>query len=203
MHARHGLQPCKILYLYMPSPLCDYRVRCGWLCILFFCRGCCCCCYCYYFAHWKNVIYISLYISHHFFWLLVNTQTNKKIHHSFIHSCSGYMGASLCMILSSWGSAWGTWRAGLGICHMGVDHPAGIIKNIVPVVMAGVLGIYGLIVAVIITQAVVPPSAGFGNTYSAYNGYTHVRFVCVFLLLLFAIFCIFCMDYFLSITHNN
>jgi V-type H+-transporting ATPase 16kDa proteolipid subunit len=64
---------------------------------------------------------------------------------------------------------------------MGVDHPAGIIKNIVPIVMAGVLGIYGLIVAVIITQAVVPPSAGFGNTYSVYNGYTHVRF----LLLLF------------------
>ena len=30
---------------------------------------------------------------------------------------------------------------------MGVDHPAGIIKNIVPIVMAGVLGIYGLIVA--------------------------------------------------------
>jgi ATP synthase proteolipid subunit len=85
------------------------------------------------------------------------------------------MGASLCMILSSWGSAWGTWRAGLGVCHMGVDHPAGIIKNIVPIVMAGVLGIYGLIVAVIITQAVVPPSAGFGNTYSMYNGYTHVR----------------------------
>jgi V-type H+-transporting ATPase 16kDa proteolipid subunit len=79
------------------------------------------------------------------------------------------------MILSSWGSAWGTWRAGLGVCHMGVDHPAGIIKNIVPIVMAGVLGIYGLIVAVIISQAISAPSTGFGNTYSVYNGYTHVR----------------------------
>ena len=86
------------------------------------------------------------------------------------------MGASLCMILSSWGSAWGTWRAGLGVCHMGIDHPAGIIKNIVPIVMAGVLGIYGLIVAVILTQAVIPPSDS-GNSYSEYNGYTHVRFV--------------------------
>jgi len=91
---------------------------------------------------------------------------------------SGYMGASLCMILSSWGSAWGTWRAGLGVCHMGIDHPAGIIKNIVPIVMAGVLGIYGLIVSVIITQAVVPP-ADSGNTYSSYNGYTHVSVLCV------------------------
>lgn len=91
-----------------------------------------------------------------------------------VHFCnSGYMGAASCMILSSWGSAWGTWRAGLGVCHMGIDHPAGIIKTIVPIVMAGVLGIYGLIVSVIITQAVVSPGQD-GNMYSAYNGYTHV-----------------------------
>jgi ATP synthase proteolipid subunit len=82
------------------------------------------------------------------------------------------------MILSSWGSPWGTWRAGLGVCHMGIDHPAGIIKNIVPIVMAGVLGIYGLIVSVIITQSVIPPSqATSSNTYSTYNGYTHVRYL--------------------------
>lgn len=78
------------------------------------------------------------------------------------------------MILSSWGSAWGTWRAGLGVCHMGIDHPAGIIKTIVPIVMAGVLGIYGLIVAVIITQSVVSPGQDATNTYSAYTGYVHV-----------------------------
>ena len=90
---------------------------------------------------------------------------------------SGYMGASACMVLSSWGSAWGTWRAGLGVCHMGIDHPAGIIKNIVPIVMAGVLGIYGLIVSVIITQSVVPPSqSDHSNSYSVFNAYTHVSF---------------------------
>jgi V-type H+-transporting ATPase 16kDa proteolipid subunit len=96
-----------------------------------------------------------------------------------MYTYSGYLGASSCMILSSWGSAWGTWRAGLGVCNMGVDHPSGIIKNIVPIVMAGVLGIYGLIVAVIITQQVsMPINSGGGdggatNTYSTYNGYTH------------------------------
>lgn len=87
--------------------------------------------------------------------------------------CSGYLGASSCMILASWGSAWGTWRAGLGLCGMGVDHPAGVIKSIVPIVMAGVLGIYGLIVAVIITQSVSMPGGDGSNTYSSYNGYTH------------------------------
>lgn len=63
----------------------------------------------------------------------------------------------------------------MGVCNMGVDHPQGIIKNIVPIVMAGVLGIYGLIVSVIITQAVSTPDQNAYNTYSAYNGYTHVR----------------------------
>ena len=56
---------------------------------------------------------------------------------------------------------------------MGIDHPKGIMKNIVPIVMAGVLGIYGLIVAVIITQGITTPGDD-GNTYSTYNGYTHV-----------------------------
>lgn len=78
------------------------------------------------------------------------------------------------MVLSSWGSAWGTWRAGLGVCHMGIDHPRGIIKNIVPIVMAGVLGIYGLIVSVIITQSISSPGQDGSNTYSIFNGYTHL-----------------------------
>ena len=54
---------------------------------------------------------------------------------------SGYIGAASCMILANFGSAWGTWQAGLGVCKMGVDYPKGVIKNIVPIVMAGVLGI--------------------------------------------------------------
>ena len=58
---------------------------------------------------------------------------------------------------------------------MGVDHPAGVIRNIVPIVMAGVLGIYGLIVSVIITQAISMPAQDMTNQYSTYNGYTHVR----------------------------
>ena len=62
----------------------------------------------------------------------------------------------------------------MGVCQMGVDHPKGVIKNIVPIVMAGVLGIYGLIVSVIITQAISAPNEGTGNTYSTFNGYTHL-----------------------------
>lgn len=78
------------------------------------------------------------------------------------------------MILANFGSAWGTWQAGLGVCKMGIDYPKGVIKNIVPIVMAGVLGIYGLIVAVILTQSIRPPAADGTTTYSQFNGYAHM-----------------------------
>jgi len=89
----------------------------------------------------------------------------------------GYAGAASCIILANWGSAWGTWKAGLGVCNMGVNYPKGVIKNIVPIVMAGVLGIYGLIVSVIIAQAVNPPSYNNDQvvgSYSIYNGWAHL-----------------------------
>ena len=47
--------------------------------------------------------------------------------------------------------------SGVGIASMGVMRPELVMKSIVPVVMAGVLGIYGLIIAVIISTGVVPP----------------------------------------------
>jgi len=85
----------------------------------------------------------------------------------------GYMGAASCVVLSNFGSAWGTWNAGVGVCKMGINYPSGIMKNIVPVVMAGVLGIYGMIVAVIITQDISEPRADATTKYSIYNGWAH------------------------------
>ena len=52
--------------------------------------------------------------------------------------------------LSDIGAAYGTAKSGVGIASMGVMNPGLVMRNIIPVVMAGVLGIYGLIVAVII-----------------------------------------------------
>eukprot|EP00968_Pinguiococcus_pyrenoidosus_P001626 scaffold71_cov247-Pinguiococcus_pyrenoidosus.AAC.20 len=50
------------------------------------------------------------------------------------------------------GAAYGTAKSGVGIASMGVTNPEKIMRNLIPVVMAGVLGIYGLIVAVILNQ---------------------------------------------------
>ena len=46
-------------------------------------------------------------------------------------------------------------------------------KSIIPVVMAGVLGIYGLIVAVIIQGSIVSPQNGLSQ-YSLYTGFAHL-----------------------------
>ena len=50
------------------------------------------------------------------------------------------------------GAAYGTCKSGIGISTMGVLKPELIVKSVVPVVMAGILGIYGLIIAVILLQ---------------------------------------------------
>ena len=46
--------------------------------------------------------------------------------------------------------AYGTAKSGVGIASMGAMKPDLVMRNIIPVIMAGVLGIYGLIVAVIL-----------------------------------------------------
>lgn len=64
----------------------------------------------------------------------------------------GYFGVASALVFANLGAAYGSAKAGVGICTMGVLKPDLIMKSVVPVVMAGILGIYGMIVAVIIVQ---------------------------------------------------
>jgi ATP synthase proteolipid subunit len=50
------------------------------------------------------------------------------------------------------GAAYGTAKSGVGISSMGVLKPELIFQSIIPIIMAGILGIYGLIVSVILQQ---------------------------------------------------
>jgi len=50
------------------------------------------------------------------------------------------------------GAAYGTAKAGTGISSISIWRPGVVMKSLIPVVMAGILGIYGMIVAVIISQ---------------------------------------------------
>ena len=60
------------------------------------------------------------------------------------------MGVSSALVFANIGAAYGTAKSGVGISSIGVLKPELIMKSIIPVVMAGILGIYGMIVAVIL-----------------------------------------------------
>mmetsp|Transcript_21170 Transcript_21170/g.31583 ORF Transcript_21170/g.31583 Transcript_21170/m.31583 type:complete len:220 (-) Transcript_21170:541-1200(-) len=87
----------------------------------------------------------------------------------------GYLGVASAAVLSNWGSAWGTWKAGVSLVHTGIRHPESVMKNVIPIVMAGVIGIYGLIVAVILSEAINKPEDSTRvNTYSIYTAMAHL-----------------------------
>ena len=77
------------------------------------------------------------------------------------------MGIASALVFANLGAAYGTAKSGVGICSMGVLKPDKIIKSVIPVIMAGFLGIYGLIVAVILNQRI-------GDDYKYKNGYAHL-----------------------------
>ena len=79
------------------------------------------------------------------------------------------MNPSFRLVLSCIGAAYGTAQAGLGLCRAGTRDPNMIIKGIIPVAMAGVRGIYGLVLAIIIMSGIHPD-----KDYTQYNGFMHL-----------------------------
>ena len=60
-----------------------------------------------------------------------------------------YMGVAAGLVFANLGASYGTAKSGVGICSIGVIRNDLIFKSLIPGIMAGILGIYGLIVAVI------------------------------------------------------
>ena len=86
----------------------------------------------------------------------------------------GFGGATIALVFACLGSAYGTGKAAVGISSIGVEEPQLVMKMLIPVVMAGVLGIYGLIIAVIIADGVRPFSGAATRTHSDYSLYSGV-----------------------------
>ena len=80
----------------------------------------------------------------------------------------GYMGIASALVFANLGAAYGTYQSGVGICHLGILRPDKIIKSVIPVIMAGILGIYGLIVSVILSQRI------SRSNYHTKDGYKHL-----------------------------
>jgi ATP synthase proteolipid subunit len=64
----------------------------------------------------------------------------------------GSMGIAAALVFANLGSAYGTAKSGVGIVSVAVLKPDLLFKSIIPVVMAGVLGMYGMIIAILMKQ---------------------------------------------------
>ncbi|KAM0120961.1 vacuolar ATPase V0 domain subunit c [Aspergillus fumigatus] len=76
----------------------------------------------------------------------------------------GALGCTSAIVFTCFGAAYGTAKAGVGVCGMAVLRPDLIVKNIVPIVMAGIIGIYGLVVSVLIAN-------DLGQSVPLYTGF--------------------------------
>merc|ERR1711907_509056 len=81
----------------------------------------------------------------------------------------GFMGCAAALVFACLGAAYGTAKSGVGVANMGVLHSEMVMKSIIPIIMAGVLGIYGLIVAVLLGSGISGDNA-YG--YASYSGYS-------------------------------
>ena len=87
----------------------------------------------------------------------------------------GYLGITAALVFGNLGAAYGTARSGVSICEVSSKRIDLMFKSIIPVVMAGILGIYGLIVAVLFNTEIKKTTkeqmdAG-NNQYSIAKGY--------------------------------
>ncbi|PPR02846.1 hypothetical protein CVT24_002324 [Panaeolus cyanescens] len=80
----------------------------------------------------------------------------------------GLAGVAAAMTLSTVGAAVGTAKSGIGIAGLGTFRPDLIMKSLIPVVMSGIIAVYGLVVSVLIAGGLKP-----GN-YSLFAGFVHL-----------------------------
>ncbi|GAA95956.1 hypothetical protein E5Q_02614 [Mixia osmundae IAM 14324] len=81
----------------------------------------------------------------------------------------GFAGVASSMIFSTVGAAYGTSKAGIGITGLGTQRPDLVMKSLIPVVMAGIIAVYGLVVSVLIVGGLNP-----GEPYSLFAGFIHL-----------------------------
>jgi V-type H+-transporting ATPase proteolipid subunit len=84
----------------------------------------------------------------------------------------GVMGSAAAMVFSALGAAYGTAKSGTGIAAMSVMRPELIMKSIIPVVMAGIIAIYGLVVAALIANSL--KEGGTAGGYRLFHGFLHL-----------------------------
>lgn len=74
-----------------------------------------------------------------------------------------YMGVTSALVFANLGASYGTAKAGVGIASLVVIDGSKVFKGLIPIIMAGILGIYGIIVAVLLNSAINSASTKVGD----------------------------------------
>ena len=78
-----------------------------------------------------------------------------------------FLGVAIALAFTSIGSGYGTAKSAIGVFAVCSMHPEFIYRGLMPIIMAGIVGIYGLVTAVIIVPSVRPP-------YPLFKGYANL-----------------------------
>merc|ERR1719263_1419328 len=79
-----------------------------------------------------------------------------------------YIGIASALVFANLGASYGTAKSAVGISSLAVIDPTKIFQALIPIIMAGILGIYGVIIAVIAATKV------RGDTVLEKDGYKYL-----------------------------
>ncbi|EPS34850.1 hypothetical protein PDE_09814 [Penicillium oxalicum 114-2] len=80
-----------------------------------------------------------------------------------------FAGIASAMVFGAGGAAYGTAKSGIGIAGVGTFRPDLIMKSLIPVVMSGIIAVYGLVISVLIVGDIRPD-----QQQSLYKGAMHL-----------------------------
>ena len=81
-----------------------------------------------------------------------------------------FLGIACSLAFTSIGSGYGTAKSAIGVFAVCAVHPEFIYRGLMPIIMAGIVGIYGLVTAVIIAPSVKVSNGG----YHLFAGYANL-----------------------------
>jgi len=82
----------------------------------------------------------------------------------------GGMGMVSALVFSAIGSAYGMAKAGVAVTSIGIMHPDKLMKSLIPVIMAGMIGIYGVLIAIVLTTTKLKAGGGSEEPLSDFTG---------------------------------
>ena len=80
------------------------------------------------------------------------------------------MGCAGALVFANLGASYGTAKSGVGVASLGVIDSTKVFKALIPIIMAGILGIYGIIVAVLLNSGI----SGQNGKMSMEAGYKYL-----------------------------